>query len=115
MSYSSSENESDYESDIFSSDEEDDFSDSDVSDFREYDPEGVESDEDKDGCCHWTTTSSNNLNSIKPSPNLSEFGKPNLVYDSNIQPHELVEKILDDDLMNKCIECTNEHGKNDSV
>ena len=48
---------------------------------------------------------------MKPSPNLCEFGKPNIACDEDIQPNDVDEKILDDDFIDKCIECTNEHGQ----
>ena len=111
MSSSSSESESECESDFFSSGSEDDLSDldDDSAEF-DYDPDGVESDEDSSGCCQWKTTSHEDSDPIEPSPNLSEYGKPSVTFDENIQPNELVETILDDDFIDVCIECTNAHG-----
>ena len=110
---SSSEIESDCESDCFSSGDENELSDND--DECDYDPEGVESDEDSAGCCKWKTSSQTELETIKPSPNLSEFGKPSVEFDADVQPNDLVEKILDDEFIDKCIDCTNAHGSNDPV
>eukprot|EP00111_Clytia_hemisphaerica_P015716 TCONS_00046418-protein len=102
---SSSENESECESDFFSSGDENELSDND--DECDYDPEGVESDEDNAGFCKWRTSSQTELEIIKPSPNLTEFGKPSMEFDTDVQPKDLVEKILDDEFINKCIDCTN--------
>ena len=116
MLSSSSENESECESDYFSSGDEDELNggDDECSECY-YDPEGVESDEDSAGCCQWKTSSDAELETIKPSPNLSEFGTQSISFDADVQPNELVEKILDDEFINKCIDCTNAHGRDDAV
>ena len=120
MSSSSRESgESECESDFFSSgEEEDEFSNDndDNSEDDEYDPDGVESDEDNGGCCQWKTTTTNTeYESFEPSTNLSENGKPSISFEENILPNELVEKVLDDDFINKCIECTDSHGINEFI
>ena len=38
---------------------------------------------------------------MKQSPNLCEFGKPNIACDEDIQPNDVDEKILDDDFIDK--------------
>ena len=106
-----------FSDDFFSSGSEDDLSDLDNEDSAEfdYDPDGVESNEDSIGCCQWKTTSHEASDPIEPSPNLSEYGKPSVTFDENIQQNELVETILDDDFIDVCIECTNAHGIDDII
>ncbi len=62
-----------------------------------YDPEGVESDDDQAGCCHWSTNNDEGLqDSILPLDGIPEYGKPAVNFDIGTKPHEIIESIMDD-------------------
>ena len=102
-------------SDIFSSDEDisDKVYDSNSSD--SYDPEGISSDDDVDGCCHWSRKKQSNpdddFNMI--NQNISEYGHVTVPFDADTKPNNIVEHIMDDEFILKCIDATNEHGESD--
>ena len=104
-------------SDNFSSDGDSDFDDFD--DFEndassEYDPDGVLSDDDADGCCHWSTTKSDEFKEeIEPYDGIPECSRPSSAFEPDTKPNEIVEKIMDDSFILDCIAATNEHGAND--
>ena len=83
-----SDDSSENESDNFSSDGDSDFDDFD--DFEsdassEYDPDGVLSDDDADGCCHWSTTKSDEFNEeIEPYDGIPECSRPSLAFEPDI-------------------------------
>ena len=102
-------------SDIFSSDEDisDIVYDSNSSD--SHDPEGISSDDDVDGCCHWSRKKQSNpdddFNMI--NQNISEYGYVTVPFDADTKPNNIVEHIVDDEFILKCIDATNEHGESD--
>ena len=102
-------------SDIFTSDEDTSDVDYDSDSSNCYNPEGISSDDDVDGCCHWSTTKSNNLdddlNMI--NQNIPQYGHVTIPFDAGTKPHDVIEHIMDDEFILKCIDATNEHGKND--
>ena len=83
------------------------------SDEDEYDPEGPESDDDNNGCCHWSVTKDSVPNIVVPDEVLNEFGSANYDNDNDAKPHEIVETILSDAFIDDCIDATIYHGRND--
>lgn len=79
-----------------------------------YDPEGIESDDDDRGCCHWSRTADIEFqDTIEPLDEIPEYGKPAVAFPDDAKPHNVVESIMDDQFIIMCIESTNEHGAND--
>ena len=79
-----------------------------------YHPDGVESDDDEGGCCHWSTKQLARSSIIQAQAGSLEFGKPSSELDSDANPHNLVELVIDDSFLDLCIEATNEHGAEDA-
>lgn len=102
---SSSEDESEQESDFEAAESE-----------PSYNPDGIESDDDERGCCHWSEESSFNVqNTIAPDESLQEFGTPSTLFPDETKPHEIVEAIMDEEFILNAIEATNEHGSTDPL
>ena len=79
-----------------------------------YDSEGIESDDDGRGCCHWSGTARVEFqDTIEPLGNIPEYGKPAVAFPDDAKPHNVVESIMDDQFIIICIESTNEHGARD--
>ncbi len=77
----------------------------------EYDPEGVESDEDEQNCCHWSTKKDDESETdYFENENMVDFGCPALNFDDDAKPNDIVERIMDERFMRMCIDATNEHG-----
>ena len=114
MDLESASEDDDSGSDIFSSDEdalEADY-DSDSSNF--YDPEGISSDDHADGCCHWSKTRNDNPGDFNMiNQNIPEYGHVTVPFDEDTKPNDTTEHIMDDELILKWIDATNEHGGND--
>ena len=85
------------------------------SDFEEdpYDPVGAESDDDKDGCCHWSSFRCTPPNEIIADESLDDFGSCSVNFNEDSKPHDIVERILDNTFIDRCIDATNSHGMND--
>ena len=79
-----------------------------------YNPDGVESDDDDGGCCHWSTKQLARSSIIQAQTGSPEFGKPSSELDSDANPHNLVELVIDDSFLDLCIEATNEHAAEDA-
>eukprot|EP00112_Aurelia_sp_Birch-Aquarium-sp1_P006772 Seg1740.6 transcript_id=Seg1740.6/GoldUCD/mRNA.D3Y31 product="hypothetical protein" protein_id=Seg1740.6/GoldUCD/D3Y31 len=79
----------------------------------QYNPDGPESDDDNNGCCHWSVTKDSVPNKVVPNEVLNEFGSTNYDNDNDAKPHEIVEMILSDAFVDDCIDATNYHGQND--
>lgn len=80
----------------------------------EYDPEGVASDDDENGCCHWSRKKGHEFeDEIIPDANIAENGCLLAPFDDDVKPHDVVEKIMDDTFILQCIDATNEHGAHD--
>ena len=75
-----------------------------------YHPDGVESDDDEGGCCHWSTKQLAGSSIIQAQAGFPEFGKPSSELDSDANPHNLVELVIDDSFLDLCIKATNEHA-----
>eukprot|EP00795_Rhopilema_esculentum_P004046 gene4046-20219_t len=103
-----------YSSDSFSVDfsSEDDLDDLDEIE-ESYDPEGIESDDDERGCCHWSSHNQNSSNTIERDESVPEFGLPQIHFEENTKPHVIVEMIMDNTFIETCIDATNEHGLSD--
>ena len=81
---------------------------------EEYNPEGVESDDDKSGCCHWSKIKHFDMNrKIQADAASTEYGKPSSSIDRDSRPHDLVELVINDTFLDLCIDATNEHAVND--
>ena len=78
-----------------------------------HDPEGADSDDDAPGCCHWSTKNENQPDQISPVDGLDEFGTFSVNFDYEFAPHDVVELIIDDEFLDKCIDATNAHGADD--
>ena len=78
-----------------------------------HDPEGADSDDDAPGCCHWSTKNENQPDQISPVDGLDEFGTCSVNFDYEFAPHDVVELIIDDEFLDKCIDATNAHGADD--
>lgn len=110
--------ETDSESDELSGNESDFFdsggeSSSDESMDEDYDPGGIDSDDDNNGCCRWSTTRSIAPNSILPDGYLQEYGRPSRVYADGTEPSDIVEEVADNTFFLDSILATNEHGYSD--
>ena len=102
---SSTEDESEYETD-FEADESE----------PSYDPEGIQSDDDDGGCCHWSEEPSFNVqNIIAPDEGLEEYGTPLTLFPNETKPHEIIEVIMDEEFILNAIDATNEHGSTDPL
>lgn len=83
-------------------------------DYDDYDPEGVESDDDKQNCCHWSTKKDDESETDHfENENMVDFGCPALNFDDDTKPNDIVERIIDERFMLMCIDATNEHGQSD--
>ena len=80
---------------------------------EEYNPCGAESDGDKNGCCHWSTTRQEQPNQIVPDNDLPELGTCCVNFESETKVHEIVEQIIDQHFLDLCVEATNAHRDND--
>ena len=78
-----------------------------------YDPEGIDSDDDERGCCHWFSHNQNASNTIERDECVPEFGMPQIHFEDNTKPHVVVEMIMDNTFIETCIDATNEHGLSD--
>ena len=122
---SESGDEDSWESSSYDSDEHDsdDFvydsssSDSSSSDYLEevdipnvYDPVGVESDDDEDEYCHWSTNQNRN-SSIRVQRTVPQIGKPAKVYPDGYRPCDLVNDVINNEFLDRIILCTNAHGR----
>ena len=110
--------ETDSESDEFSENESDFFESSDESSSDEsmdedYEPGGIDSDDDNNGCCQWSTAWSIAPNSIIPDGYLQEYGRPSRVYADGTEPFVIVEEVADNKFFLDSIIATNEHGNSD--
>ena len=45
--------------------------------------------------------------------NISEYGHVTVPFDADTKPNTIVEHIIDDEFILKCIDATNEHGESD--
>ena len=81
---------------------------------EEYNPEGVESDDDESGCCHWSKIKHFDMNrKIQADAASPEYGKQSSSIDRDSRPHDLVELVINDTFLDLCIDATNEHAVND--
>ena len=81
---------------------------------EECNPEGVESDDDESGCCHWSKIKHFDMNrKIQADAASPEYGKPSSSIDRDSRPHDLVELVINDTFLDLCIDATNEHAVND--
>ena len=79
-----------------------------------YNPDGIDSDDDGQGCCHWSTEPGlDTQDTLKPDESLNEYGTPETVFEDETKPHEIIERIMDDEFIKICIDATNEHGASD--
>ena len=78
----------------------------------DYSPEGVDSDDDSDNCCHWSRTQ-NNHNKINLNTGITPRGSPNVVLPEYTTPADLAERVLDDNFIDHIINCTNIHSQTD--
>ncbi len=80
----------------------------------EYNPEVFVSDDDEAGCCHWSTEPNPDfVDEPEPDDSLPDFGHPSIHFDDNAKPSDIIERIMDDAFIFRCIEATNEHGSSD--
>eukprot|EP00794_Sanderia_malayensis_P000684 gene684-biopygen1109 len=112
---SSYEEDDESEGDIFSSDEDasDDEYNSDSSDG--YDPPGVVSDDDTDGCCYLSTTKNDHLDDTSSfvNQNIPDYGHVTVPFDEDTKPRDIVEAVMDEEFILNCIGATNEHREHD--
>ncbi len=118
--YSSDDDDSSVEYSFADAFETEDASDDEFSDdyYREaseesYNPDGVDSDDDANGCCHWSKTEDGRQEALLPDENIPEYGKPSCDLEDGTKPHMIIEKIMDDAFIHMCIDSTNEHGSSD--
>ena len=78
------------------SNESDIFSDFERTSDDEYDPCGTESDEESNGCCHWSTKREIPPYQINTDADLDEFGRYPVVFEDDLKPHNIVELIIND-------------------
>ena len=114
---SSSSNDSDRFEHSSSSDN-DESSDSDSADEIEipedYQPEeGVESDGDRNQCCHRSTQQTEHSR-IRNRRGIPESGGPHQRYPDQTSPSDLAELVLDETFIDRVIRCTNNHGQRDA-
>ena len=70
-----------------------------------YNPVGVESDDDENECCHWSTNQDKN-SSIRVQWTVLQFGKPAKVYLDESRPCDLVNDVIDNEFLDRVILCT---------
>ncbi len=88
-------------------------SEDDADDSSMFEPsQGIESDDDMNGCCHWSKEQ-NDYESISKNPNCPMYGKPTVSFADDTKPVEIVEMILKEEFIDKCIDSTNEHARDD--
>ena len=81
---------------------------------EEYDPEGVTSGDDEGGCCHWSKEQDNmSQYEIIPDEYILSNGHLQELLGDDTEPHNILEKIMDDTFILSCIEATNEHRASD--
>ena len=108
----SSDEDSESDFSISMSDSDNEEFDSDTS--EEYDSEGVTSGDDEGGCCHWSKEQdSMSQCEIIPDKYIPGNGHLQELLGDDTEPHNILEKIMDDMFILSCIEATNEHGAND--
>ena len=84
------------------------------SESESYNPDGVESEDDEAGCCHWSTEPDvANQNALQPELYLEEYGRPQTIFGDDTKPHTIIESIMDEEFIKMCIDATNEHGFSD--
>ncbi len=122
MDYESASSSDDYDddydsiiSDNFSAEKSSDNEiDSNAEESKEYNPNGVESDDDDRGCCHWSRTPYIGFqDTIKPVDDIPEYGGPAVEFPDDANLHNVVESKMDDEFNIRCIESTNQHGSKD--
>ena len=61
-----------------------------------YDPEGISSDDNVDGCCNWSTTKQSNPddNFSRINQNISEYGRFRVLLDEDIKPNDIIEHFI---------------------
>ena len=73
----------------------------------EYNPIGVESDDDEGGCCHWSKENHSDLNTkLKVHSASSEYGKPSVELEVNSRPQDLVKLVVDDNFIDISVKAT---------
>ena len=76
---------------------------------EEYDPEGITSGDDEGGCCHWSKEQdSMSQYEIIPDEYILGNGPLQELLGDDTEPHNILEKIMDDTFILSCIEATNE-------
>ena len=50
---------------------------------------------------------------LKPEEYLNEYGTPETVFKDETKPHEIIERIMNDEFIKICIDATNEQGASD--
>ncbi len=84
----------------------------DIDSDREIDEIG--SDDDQANCCHWSIRKDvQNKEEDFGKENLSEFCFPTVPFDDGTKRNDMVERIMDETFIRKCIDATKEHGNND--
>ena len=104
--YSSSSSDNDESSDSYSAEE--------IKIPEDYEPEeGVESDDDRSECCHWSTQQTEHSR-IRKRRGIPEIGGPYQRYPHQTSSSDLAEVVLDETFIDRAIRCTNNHGQRDA-
>ena len=77
---------------------------------EDYEPEEVESEEDRNECCHWSTQQTEHSR-IRKRRGMPETGRPYQIYPDQTSSSDLAELALDGTFIDRAIRCTNNHGK----
>ena len=109
---SSSSNDSD-RFEYSSSSDNDESSDSDSAEEIEIPEEGVESDDDRNECCHWSTQQTEHSR-IRKRRGIPKSGGPRQRYRDQTSSSDLAELVLDETFIDRAIRCTNNHGQRDA-
>jgi hypothetical protein len=76
--------------------------------------QGIESDDDNDGCCHWSTTQEDQEIVALDTEENFHHGKNTTAFDDGTSPGNIVIQILNDEWIDLCIDATDEYGRNDA-
>ena len=66
--------------------------------------QGIESDDDNDGCCHWSTTQEDQETVALDTEENYHYGKNATAFDDGTSPGDIVLQILNDEWVDICID-----------
>ena len=74
-----------------------------------YTPDGIDSDDDEGGCCHWSKHVQAIVNDIEQDGRIVEYKMSKLNFEDGTKPHSIIKTIMEDAFIEACIDATNEH------